>query len=222
MNLKVMGLRVEKYIRSTCEGHNCDFEYGQVVDDKHTILCESKWKEKYEIELTYEEGECGSGWCVASWANINIKPVKNFRGYTHNIREEVWIDINDNIFNDELSYYESENSFIDNKVFNYSYCGGDAYYPNGWYDVNMELFKENGRYKEKRPIWIFKGNSGLGKSFIANHLEGLKVLETDSCEYLQDEITEDIIVLGNKYPYTIEEIDNRIFGEHEIHIVEFK
>ncbi|MEG2786415.1 MAG: hypothetical protein RR942_01250 [Romboutsia sp.] len=212
MELEVKALRVEKYARDTCEGHNCDFEYGRIIDDKHTLLTiDINTNKKYEIEFTYEEGECGSGWCTASWAYMKVKEVNNFRGYTHKPITKIY-------FNN----FTGEEEEFDGELVSFSEDGGDAYYPHGYYEINMNLFKSNERYKNKRPVWIFKGKSTVGKSFIAGNLKDLNVYETDFMDHLPREIEEDIIVLGNKYSFSIEEIDSKILGEHELHIVDFK
>lgn len=99
--------------------------------------------------------------------------------------------------------------------------GGDEYYPSGYIDVNEELFKPTIRAKDKRLVWIFKGKSGVGKSHLASKLDGLKVHETDSSDKLPDSIVADVVVLGNKYKYTIEEIKDKLIGDVEVHVVEF-
>ena len=77
---------------------------------------------------------------------------------------------------------------------------------------------------DKRPVWIFKGDSGLGKSYIAgiiaNSDRAKTVYETDAHEEL-DTIEADIIVVGNKYEHSFEEIESKIKGEHEIIYVDF-
>lgn len=77
---------------------------------------------------------------------------------------------------------------------------------------------------DKRPVWIFKGDSGLGKSYIAgivaNSDRAKKVYETDAHEEL-DTIEADIIVVGNKYNHPLKEIESKIKGEHEIIYVDF-
>jgi hypothetical protein len=117
----------------------------------------------------------------------------------------------------------NENSdYINNEVFTYNFDGGDSYYPWGSYSVNMELFKETPRHKSERPVWIFKGDSNLGKSFIASKLNELTTYETDSNEKLPNVITEDVIVLGNKYNHNLEDIKDKIFGEYELILVNFE
>jgi hypothetical protein len=87
--------------------------------------------------------------------------------------------------------------------------------------VDMELFKETIRNKNLRPVWIFKGKSNSGKSFLASKLNELDIYETDSSETLPESIFASVIVLGNKYNFSLEDVKNKIFGEVEIQLVEF-
>lgn len=210
--MKIIGLRIEKYIDKEISGHNCDFEYNDAEFEKHIICGVLSDNRKVEIELSHSEGECGSGWTTASWGHIKVIEVKRFNGYTHIPKEPIEID-------DYLLTFESD---TDNKVFSISEDGGDSYYPSGGYNVNMELFKETVRAKNLRPVWIFKGKSNSGKSFLASKLNDLEVYETDSNENLPTSITASIVVLGNKYNYSIDDIKTKLFGEVEVQIVEFQ
>lgn len=209
--MKIIGLRIEKYIDKQISGHNCDFEYTDAEFQKHIICGVLQDNRKVEIELSCEEGECGSGWTTASWGNIKVTEVKMFSGYT--------FTPNDILFIDDIELNFKGN--ISNNVFSVDYDGDDSYYPSGGYTVNMELFKETIRYKKLRPVWIFKGKSNLGKSYLSSKLCNIDVYETDSNEILPDSITASVIVLGNKYPFDLEHIKSKIFGEVEIQIVEF-
>lgn len=212
---KVIGLRVEKYLKQTCRGHNCDFEYGEEIADKHILLLLDKEEDKrYELELYEEEGECYSGWTTASWGYSKINETCKFNGYTHKPIKDVYIELtitkDNNI--DDCNY---------NGVFEFSYDGGDSYYPCGYYHINMDLFRANARAKDRMPVWVFTGDSGVGKSYIASQLKDLIVFETDSVEELPNEIIANVIVLGNKYNYTLEDIYPRIPYEYEMHVVNF-
>lgn len=211
-SFKIIGLRVEKYKKQTCSGHNCDFIYGEEIADKHTLLLLDNDNNKFELSLHEEEGECGSGWCVASWAYMNIEKVDNFRGYTHKPKTNLNICLN---INSRIEDYFCE-------AFDYSYYGGDEYYPTGYYKVNMDLFISNARFKDKMPVWIFTGESATGKSFIAEHINGLTKFETDSVDELPSVIDAQIIVLGNKHTYTLDDVKSRIPEHCEVHIVTFK
>ena len=74
---------------------------------------------------------------------------------------------------------------------------------------------------KKRPVWIFKGCSGLGKTSLAIQLENEDVYDTDISSKLPECITESIVVLGNKYGHTLEDIKTRLFGNPEIILVDF-
>ena len=60
----------------------------------------------------------------------------------------------------------------------------------------------------------------MGKSFLS-HKTGLTVYETDCNESLPVQITEDIIVIGNKYSFTVNEVVDKLFGDNEIILVDF-
>lgn len=109
----------------------------------------------------------------------------------------------------EERYFDCE---IANNVFYHSSDGGDGYYPCGGAGVNLDLFTKIPRAFEKRPVWIFKGNSGSGKSTIGWMLSENShktVYETDSAINgdLPEEIMADVIVIGNKWKLiTLDEI----------------
>lgn len=67
-------------------------------------------------------------------------------------------------------------------------------------DFCEEMFEKTPRMMEKRPVWIFVGGSGLGKSTIGRFLElqGKVVYETDSDQRLPNVIMADVIVAGNR------------------------
>lgn len=69
-------------------------------------------------------------------------------------------------------------------------------------EVNFceEMFEKTPRIMEKRPVWIFAGGSGLGKSTLGRFLElqGKVIYETDSDQRLPNVIMADVIVAGNR------------------------
>lgn len=65
--MKIIGLRIEKYIDKEISGHNCDFEFKDAEFEKHIICGVLDDNRKVEIELSHSEGECFSGWTTASW-----------------------------------------------------------------------------------------------------------------------------------------------------------
>lgn len=209
--MKVIGLRIEKYIDKAVTGHNCDFKYNDVEFEKHVLCCILSNNKKIEIHLSRSEGECGSGWTTANFGHINVVEVKNFNGYEYTPKNIIETD-------DIFPGFDGD---ITNNIFSVSFDGGDNYYPSGFYSVNMKLFINNGRAKEYRPVWIFIGKSSLGKSYLANKIQNLEVYETDSSPKLPKKITQSIIVIGNKYQHSLETIKKLIFGKTKIVIVEF-
>ena len=93
-------------------------------------------------------------------------------------------------------------------------------------EVNFceEMFEKTPRIMERRPVWIFAGASGLGKSTIGRFLElQVKVVyETDSDQRLPNVIMADVIVAGNRNKsLTIEDICSRLPDGVEPIFVEF-
>lgn len=213
MKFKVKSLRIEKTM-------TFNDRYDKYEDNVIYILnCTTDDNKKYEIRLWTIYGDCYSGWCGASWGFGKIKMVESFVGMTHKPIKELEFELDINTNTNEIDLND-----MDNDIFGIEYDGGDGYYPGGYAKVDEKLFEEINRNKENRPVWIFKGNSALGKSYlagiIANSGRMKTVYETDAHEKL-DKIHEDIIVIGNKYPYSVEEVMEYIEGDCEIILVDF-
>ena len=220
--LKIVGLLVKEIINDYCEGHNCDFTYEKIEDEEYVLMCEDifhideygkEYHNKYEITLRSEYGECGSGWTTASYGFADIKLVNNFRPWNYKPKQQI-------IF-ENISIKEMDSPDFSCEYFRWSYDGGDRYYPTGYVDVNLNCFEELPRNMKKRPVWIFKGCSGLGKTSLAIQLENEDVYDTDISSKLPECITESVVVLGNKYGHTLEDIKTRLFGNPEIILVDF-
>ena len=220
--LKIVGLLVKKIINDDCEGHNCDFTYEKIEDEEYVLMCEDiyhidkygkEYHRKYEITLRSGYGECGSGWTTASYGFVDIKPVNNFRPWNYKPKQQIILE--------NISIKEMNSSDFSCEYFQWSYYGGDEYYPTGYVDVNLSCFEELPRNMKKRPVWIFKGYSGLGKTSLAIQLENEDVYDTDISSKLPECITESVVVLGNKYGHTLEDIKTRLFGNPEIILVDF-
>ena len=214
MKIQIVGMRIEKHY----SGRN--FEENKLVETSSTgisienrfiLFGINKFNQKLEITLWREYGLCSSGCCEARWGRCEVNVVNSFGNMTHRPIKNLYIDD-----------YRSKN--IKNEVFEVNYDGGNHYYPYGDISVNMKLFENTRRSMEHRPVWIFVGSSNIGKSYIARHLElaKLNVYETDSSPCLPKHIYADVVVKGNKYDFSLEEIDKRICGEHKLITVEFK
>jgi hypothetical protein len=220
--MRIIGLRIEKYIDKVVSGHNCDFKYEDSEFERHVICGVLDDNRKVEITLWQSEGECGSGWTTASFGHINVELVNKFGGYNYIPKTVLTVTDIEPDFDPSRYSLDNYTEGYSNDVFTISEYGGDTYYPCGFYNVNMNLFKVLPRVSELRPVWIFTGPSNIGKTFLASKLNDLGVYETDSSDILPDVITEEIIVLGNKYKFDIDEIKKRLFGDVEVRIVEFK
>lgn len=205
--LKVVGVQETKYVDTRLDGHNCNFTETPTEFTKHIIYCKSLvFKNSYAaIELYEREHECSSGWTSARTAYRDIKyNIDTIGPFTHIPKKPIEIEINTN----EECHDESTS------VYTYSEYGcGDEWYPTGSYQINMDLFEKTPRYKDKRVVYIFKGQSGVGKSYIASNLSNMDIYETDSSDKLPDNIYANVVVLGNKYDYTIDDVKHRLFGE---------
>lgn len=242
----VVGMRVEKYIGITDDGD--DFHCGteECNDEKHILFCSVKMPyrhKKFTITLYRRRGWCGSGYTTASWGFMKVKEVDDFGPFTHMMKDgkrvklegayfdtETWNMCFENKARDyetddeyeEDEYYDAD---VHNNVFAYSKDGGDEYYPSGYSHVNMDLFSECKRSFTDRPVWIFTGESATGKSTLGYYLgqEDKVVLETDSLNNgkLPKTIWADIIVIGNKYNITVQEIAKHLPEGTEIITVNF-
>ena len=216
--MKVIGLNIEKYIGKSVSGHNGDFDYQDADFERKIIYLEYEGGGKYEVVLFKEEGECGSGWCTASFGKVLVHEIEKFPAMMFKSTDKSEQDFELPVFTE----YGCFNS-VDNKFFSVSFDGGDNYYPSGGYSVNMEMFTTNGRGISsnediKRKVWIFKGKSGSGKTFLSDKID-LSKYETDCSENLPDELKEDIIVIGNKYKFKVKDIKKRIINSDDCEII---
>ena len=128
---KVVGIREEVYVGQAVSGHNCDFEYTDEEMLRHVILLVDKETgDKVELTLSEEQGECGSGWCIASWGKWAWNKVNTFAGKTHTIKKDVFVDVKE-----DMDDFECE-------LFTFDYDGGCEYYPSGGYTVDLDKFEE--------------------------------------------------------------------------------
>lgn len=201
----VIGARVEKYFGAVTEGHNCDFKEVPTELERVTVLT-VKGGYKYKTVLETSYGECSSGWTTASWGQGSMSQVDNFEcGFTHVPKE----------------FMEVEDT-MENNFFGHSGDGGDDYYPSGGHYFNEEFFVPTGRQAEKPITFIFIGKSAVGKSFLASKLNDLEVFETDTEATLNIPLTADVVVLGNKYDYTVEDVVKSFEGKRKCRIVRFE
>ena len=228
--IQVVGMAVEHYIETYDNG---DLEYKKGEAKKYHLFVRDMMNDnKYIVTLHTSRGMCGSGVCSASWGNIKVEPWTKRCPFTHT--PTLYTVIEGFAINpDTLSirqgfvpsarelYYNGDGDVIANNVFCCDNVGRDYYYPEGSVNVCMDLFRPAARAMDKRPVWIIKGPSGTGKSTLAGHLEGLSVFETDSVDKLPETICSDVIVLGNRSHFTVEDVKSRLFGDPNVMIVSF-
>lgn len=224
-NLLVIGLRVEKYIGQNIEGHNCNFHYFDEEMERYHVYLRTPSNELYRVSLENQYGECGSGWCTASWGLMEVEKLEAPEPFTHRPKKTpLYIEgeFCPNEYGD-LKIIGTERSNEDDfnsEVFNCWEIGGDPYYPSGGVNVNMDLFVPLKRAMDKRPVFIFCGDSGLGKSTLASKTN-MVVFETDAVDELPEEISADIVVVGNKRNFNIDEIVSKLIGDPEVIFVKF-
>lgn len=208
---EVLAMRKEYYIGS--EAGDAAWDEVPCTSEKYSILVKGTNGYKYVIRLSGYGGWCGSGYTTASYADLVVGHVyDNFGPFTHIPKHP----------SEKLVFETIDNYNVDANYFSYS-DWGDEYYPNAYFSVNEDLFSELPRSFKERPVWIFRGQSALGKSTLGMDLsaQGRKVYETDSSADLPDIIYADVIVLGGKYSFTIDEIKKRIFETKNIIYVDF-
>lgn len=208
--INIVGMTNTYHVTEHWEGHNCDFTVTKVIGEKHDLYGYSgTTRTPVCIRLSSYEGQCGSGWCASSWANLDIEEVDHFPPFSFvpsTPNKQFQITIN------------PEEDFIKCEAFEFSSYGYDEYYPAGYYFLNFDVFQKTPRYSDKRVVFVFCGESGVGKSYLTGMMRNVKVYETDSKETLPDVIYEDVVVIGNKYDYSIDDIKSRLFENPTVRV----
>ncbi|MBQ2886664.1 MAG: hypothetical protein IJE43_23340 [Alphaproteobacteria bacterium] len=224
--IQVLGLGVEKYIETF------DYYNDKIKDEaeRYKIFAIDVMNgKKYIINLSEERGMCGSGYCSSTYGKMKVEEYKKGSAFTHKPKGVIYIEnlqidpktldvkapLNNNYTDD------SGTVTIHNNIFKFSNYGGDRYYPGGYVEINMDNFEQLPRAMEKRPVWIIKGASGTGKTTLASHIQGLSVFETDSVTELPETIYDDVVVLGNRSGFTVDDVKERLYGDPAIMEVSF-
>lgn len=198
MQYLLVGAYKQLYIGTGCSGHNTDFNYESKQMEKVFLhLLQPTTYDKYEIVLWGSEGECGSGWTTASWGHSSLNKVDSFTNPpTYNCQPTL-VDVAQTEGNIDIETLDNV------RVASASYCGNDDYYPCGWYTFNESLFTVSPRAVDRMKVFVFKGSSAIGKSYLASKfVESFKVYETDGSNELPADMNDyDVVVLGNKYEF---------------------
>lgn len=222
---EILGYRSEYYHYNNCKKDCLNEEIIIVI--KHSVY------DNFCYELKFSEENEDLGYTFNNYGHATIervtKPI-----YTARIKEPLNIllpkEINgrslDNIDVDcPINLFEDEDYFEIPGIIKVSECGGDEWYPEGYLEFNRERFEEpNKRQMYKKPIWIFKGDSGTGKTYLSAMLERgrMKVFETDSIkgDRIIDPIKADIIVMGNKHGFKIDDIKDHVANRDDVEFIE--
>jgi len=206
MKFQVLGLGHRNYEQDEVSGHNCNFDYSKHLAQSDIIVVKDiDTGKRFGIELTLQEGECGSGWTTASFANMEKVDITT---WSQPVLRPTFIN---DIFGD--------GDDVSNHVFHFSADGGDYYYPSGNYSISDDIFGPAQRGLDK-PLWIFTGDSNTGKSTLASDTSRV-IFETDAGIALESDMIFDIIVVGNKHSISLD-IIKEMFSEREIIIVNFE
>jgi hypothetical protein len=203
--LRINQVPMEKYINK--DEYTSSFNDDIISEYEFLYLENGKL---YSECFALEYGECGSGYCGAEWIKEGNKKQVLDLGTLHYIPKGK-LEINNFITSD----YDGNDHFI-------LYENDCAYYPGANIQIKFDNWIDTKRGKESKQIYVFAGPSAIGKSFIANST-GLNVFETDAYCLTKLDVSFDIIVIGNKYTYTAEEIMEQFTGQNvEFILVGFK
>jgi hypothetical protein len=182
--------------------HQLSYCHGGQDCSRYDFCLLDENRNKYIVVAGNEYTDCSSGYCSATRGYcMEPKRVEQF-GTLHYIPKE-WIDDQITIRRgkDEGDIASSDTTFLD-----WSEDGGNSYYPSGYASLHISSFTKTSRHLGgQRVVYIFVGDSMLGKSHLA-HSTNLKVYECDISETLPELSEYDIIVIGGKYKFGIEQI----------------
>ena len=170
--LTIIGLNHYQYKGFVVNGHNNDFDYIPYTYTGHEFIAKNESGKYFSIKLFVTYGECGSGWCAASFGEVEITPITS-------------------IMIDRIEYFANSHLTIDEpKVcakLDYDFCsvdpdGGDEYYPSGSYSVDESFFTS---IKELKNNFILSiKNELLDKIFNPYRLENLVIFCNNELKYL--------------------------------------
>jgi len=207
--LYLIGQTWRSHTVQTCEGCNCDFVHGEKTIQAPVLIFRDDDGARWSLTFWVDETECGSGWTTASIADYSLKK-ENLSFGEVPVRSGQYIFIQQDDQGSWKIGRKPDFTEADNPVFTYSAYGMDEYYPDGYYTIHAEFVK-TARSIPKKPIWVFMGRSGTGKSTLAHELQGRKVLELDADYAYRENWTDyDVIVVGNKYHYTKADIISQL------------
>ena len=213
----VIGMQVE-IIHTMLPGEDCrSADVDGTNEVYHLYLMEPETKAIHDFTFWAEEGWCGSGYTTAGWGMCDINACKNNRiasifNYAYSKSDKtVYLDLDsDGRLISESSEFDGGDvtrvyDSTEKPIINVNYDGGDGYYPCGGYYI------EEGYFRRIR-----------GKSYLASKLalDDDDVFDTDEKSITEDTvITATYIVIGQKSPYSIEDVASHIFDRENVDVV---
>lgn len=135
--------------------------------------------------------------------DLKINKVSSFNGFSLIPKSFSNISISDTYINDS-------DGILVNKDLYYRYLLN-----------NIDVFSKTMKYKEKRPVWFFKGSNSKAKNYIADKTN-ISKFYIDKYNFIPDLIECDIIVFPDNYVVPDNTFTNRCIGNNEYISVSFE
>jgi hypothetical protein len=215
----------------------CSPDVDGTMEVNHLYLKDPETGDVYDFSFWTDEGWCGSGYTTASWGCYDFSKCENERestlfNYVYAKPDKtVYLDVdsdgalisgsaNEEYGDDVVQVYDSN----DKPIITVNYDCGDSYYPRGYSMYDDTYFRRiRGTGDVKRKVYIFTGPSGIGKSYLTSKLIGpdeADLFDTDEKVITEDTvITATYIVIGQKNPYSIEDVVSHIFDRENVDVV---
>jgi hypothetical protein len=214
MAIKVVGLRIRKFVSVK--------SLIPVENTAYTIMLQDGHK-KYQVNINDAE------------LFMRINRVDQFDFMTHRPKDKDLILGNLTILDSRADYVFSgadvfsynrygEPELINCPVFSYQEGVFDDYDKliRGRFFIQMELFHFIEGTTTNRLVYILTGNDDFAKLNFAQN-SSKSIFNTDNLaeNALPEDITADVVVLGNKHHFTVEQVNANLFGNPKVIEVNF-
>lgn len=214
MAIKVVGLHIRKFVSAK--------SLTPVENTAYTIMLQDGNK-KYQVNINDAD------------LFMRINRVEEFGIMTHRPKDKDLILGDLTILDSRAGYvfYGSdvfsynrygEPDLINCPVFSYQEGGFDSYDKliRGEFYIHMELFDSIEGSTTNRLVYILTGNNDFAMlNFIQSR--SMTVFNTDDLteNVLPKDITADVVLLGNKHHFTVEQVKANLFGNPKVIVVNF-
>jgi hypothetical protein len=127
-----------------------DYDGHPTGSDTFTVYLKDKEGKIFSIQAYHSIGPCGSGYCGASWGDLNLElqPVENLEVLTHTVEGVHQIEVVNGTARksmlDNDHYYDAVAEIVKTtdglQVIGSTGNGGCAYYPSGYGYFSKDLF----------------------------------------------------------------------------------